>query len=186
MEQERQAVGVNVRPHKKHMGDLGIGARHITVSTVGLVPAIRRFADEGLQVGLAISLHATEDGQRSAMMPVNRRWNIAELLAACRDYQDATNRRVTFEWALIAGENDGEAEARRLGGLLQDLHCHVNLIPLMAGLFYYATPENNWAELIHPHLREWMVVKDPKAVWDLFEGAGARKASHGLSGRPRF
>ena len=115
---------------RRIMGDLGIGARHITVSTVGLVPAIRRFADEGLQVGLAISLHATEDGHRSAMMPVNRRWNIAELLAACRDYQDATNRRVTFEWALIAGENDSEDEARRLGGLLQDLHCHVNLIPL--------------------------------------------------------
>ena len=112
------------------MADLGIGARHITVSTVGLVPAIRRFAAEGLQVGLAISLHATEDAHRSAMMPVNRRWNIDELLGACRDYQAATKRRVTFEWALISGENDGEAEAERLGRLLRGLRCHVNLIPL--------------------------------------------------------
>ena len=115
---------------RRIMADLGIGARHITVSTVGLVPAIRRFAAEGLQVGLAISLHATEDAHRSAMMPVNRRWNIDELLGACRDYQAATKRRVTFEWALISGENDGEAEAERLGRLLRGLRCHVNLIPL--------------------------------------------------------
>ena len=97
---------------------------------MGLVPAIRRFATEKLQVGLAISLHSTRDDHRSAMMPVNRRWPIEELLAACRDYQQATNRRVTFEWALIAGENDGADEAERLGRLLRGLHCHVNLIPL--------------------------------------------------------
>ena len=115
---------------RRIMSDLGIGARHITVSTVGLVPAIRRFATEKLQVGLAISLHSTRDDHRSAMMPVNRRWPIEELLAACRDYQQATNRRVTFEWALIAGENDGADEAERLGRLLRGLHCHVNLIPL--------------------------------------------------------
>jgi len=121
------AVMVAIR---RLMSDLGIGARRITVSTVGLVPAIRRFAGEGLQVGLAISLHAADDDERSSLMPVNRRWPIAELMAACRDYVDATGRRVTFEWALIAGENDDPDTARRLGRLLKGLPAHVNLIPL--------------------------------------------------------
>jgi len=112
------------------MDDVGIGARHITVSTVGLVPMIRRFAEEGLQVTLAVSLHAVDDAVRSAMMPVNRRWPVQELVDACRDYAAATGRRVTFEWALIAGENDDAATAHRLGRLLRGLPCHVNLIPL--------------------------------------------------------
>jgi len=119
-----------VRAMHRLMDDLGIGARRITVSTVGLVPAIRRFADEGLQVGLAVSLHAADDDERSALMPVNRRWPLAELIAACRDYVEATGRRITFEWALIAGTNDDVATARRLARLLRDVHCHVNLIPL--------------------------------------------------------
>ena len=112
------------------MKRLGIGARHITISTVGLVPQIRRFADEGLQVKLAVSLHKTDDSERSALMPVNRRWPIAELMDACRYYVERTQRRITFEWAAIAGENDTVAEARRLGRLLAGLHCHVNVIPL--------------------------------------------------------
>jgi 23S rRNA (adenine2503-C2)-methyltransferase len=115
---------------RRLMADLGIGARKITVSTVGLVPAIRRFAEEGLQVGLAISLHEVDDDKRSALMPVNRRYDIDELLGACRDYIDATGRRVTFEWALIAGTNDDVGTARRLAQRLKGLHCHVNLIPL--------------------------------------------------------
>lgn len=112
------------------MGDLGIGARHITVSTVGLVPQIRRFAAEGLQVRLAISLHAATDEERSALLPVNRRYPLSELIAACRDYAEASGRRVTFEWALIAGRNDDVATAERLAGLLRGLPAHVNLIPL--------------------------------------------------------
>lgn len=115
---------------RRMMTDLGIGARHITISTVGLVPAIRRFAEEGLQVGLAISLHAATDGQRGDLLPVNRKWPIRELLAACHHYVDQTGRRITFEWALIAGQNDSAAEGHRLGRLLRGLHCHVNLIPL--------------------------------------------------------
>ncbi len=109
---------------------LEIGARHITISTVGLVPQIRRFADEGLQVKLAVSLHKATDAERSALMPVNRRWSIDELLAACRYYSERTNRRVSFEWAAIAGENDSLAEAHRLGKLLAGMLCHVNIIPL--------------------------------------------------------
>ena len=112
------------------MARLQIGARHITISTVGLAPQIRRFADEGLQVKLAVSLHKSDDFQRSALMPVNRRWGIDELLAACRYYVARTNRRITFEWAAIAGENDTEQEAHRLGKLLAGLLCHVNIIPL--------------------------------------------------------
>ncbi|GAB4528349.1 MAG: 23S rRNA (adenine(2503)-C(2))-methyltransferase RlmN [Anaerolineae bacterium] len=112
------------------MNDLGIGARHITVSTVGIVPQIRRFADEGLQVRLAISLHAATDAERSALLPVNKRWPLAELIDACRYYVEKTGRRVTFEWALIRGETDTTEQAHALGKLLQGLMCHVNAIPL--------------------------------------------------------
>ncbi|MDE2853700.1 MAG: 23S rRNA (adenine(2503)-C(2))-methyltransferase RlmN [Chloroflexota bacterium] len=112
------------------MHRLNIGARHITLSTVGLAPQIRRFADEGLQVNLAVSLHKTDDAQRSALMPVNRRWGIEALLDACRYYVSRTNRRITFEWAAIAGENDTAEEAHRLGRLLAGLLCHINIIPL--------------------------------------------------------
>ncbi|MBN1564478.1 MAG: 23S rRNA (adenine(2503)-C(2))-methyltransferase RlmN [Anaerolineae bacterium] len=109
---------------------LNIGQRHITLSTVGLVPAIRRFADEQLQVGLAISLHAATDEARSKLLPVNKRWPLADLLDAIRYYIDQTGRRVTFEWALIAGENDTLQQAHQLGTLLRGVKCHVNLIPL--------------------------------------------------------
>ena len=125
---------------RRLMSDLGIGARHITVSTVGLVPRIQQFAREGLQVKLAISLHATQDEARSASMPVNRRYPIRDLIAACRDYVEQTNRRVTFEWALIDGQNDSVPEAHRLGRLLKGLKCHVNLIPLNPTRGYSGRP----------------------------------------------
>jgi 23S rRNA (adenine2503-C2)-methyltransferase len=112
------------------MDDLGIGARHITVSTVGMVPQIRRFADEGLQVRLAISLHAATDEERSALLPVNRRWSLHELMDACREYIHKTGRRVTFEWALINGKTDTPEQAHALGQLLSGMLCHVNAIPL--------------------------------------------------------
>jgi len=125
---------------RRLMDDLGIGARHITVSTVGLVPQIRRFADEGLQVRLAISLHAATDVERAALLPVNKRWPLDDLLAACRDYVEKTNRRITFEWALIAGENDTPEQAVALGKLLSGLLCHVNLIPLNPTAGYKGSP----------------------------------------------
>jgi 23S rRNA (adenine2503-C2)-methyltransferase len=112
------------------MDQLGIGARHITVSTVGLVPQIRRFADEGLQVKLAVSLHAATDEERSALLPINKRYPLRELIGACHYYTEKTGRRMTFEWALIAGENDTPEQAHKLGELLRGLKCHVNLIPL--------------------------------------------------------
>ncbi len=112
------------------MNDLGIGARHITISTVGLVPQIRRFADEGLQVKLAISLHAATDNERVSLLPVNKRWPLAELIDVCREYVDKTGRRITFEWASIQGENDTSEQAHALGKLLKGMLCHVNIIPL--------------------------------------------------------
>ncbi|TNE91231.1 MAG: 23S rRNA (adenine(2503)-C(2))-methyltransferase RlmN [Deltaproteobacteria bacterium] len=125
---------------RRMMRDLGIGARHITISTVGLVPAIRRFADEGLQVGLAISLHAASDETRSALLPVNRKYPLEELIDACKAYVERTGRRITFEWALIAGQNDSAQEAHRLGRLLSGLLCHVNLIPLNPTARYEGQP----------------------------------------------
>lgn len=109
---------------------LGIGVRHLTVSTVGLVPQIRRLAREHLAITLAVSLHAPTDALREHLVPLNRRYPLADLLAACREYMAETGRRVTFEYVLIADVNDHAAEARALGRLLRDFRCHVNLIPL--------------------------------------------------------
>ena len=108
----------------------GLGARHITVSTVGLVPAIDRFAEEALQVNLAISLHAPNDSLRTTLVPITHRYPIAELIAASRRYVARTNRRISFEYAMMAGINDSPALAEELATLLQGLLCHVNLIPL--------------------------------------------------------
>lgn len=106
------------------------GARRFTISTSGLVPAIRQFAEEKRQVNLAVSLHAVEDDKRSDMMPVNKRYNVKELIAACHEYVQKTGRRITFEWALIHEINDTPEEARKLAALLKGLLCHVNAIPL--------------------------------------------------------
>ncbi|RJP54261.1 MAG: 23S rRNA (adenine(2503)-C(2))-methyltransferase RlmN [Anaerolineaceae bacterium] len=106
------------------------GARRFTISTVGLVPSIRRFADETRQVNLAVSLHAADDETRGEMMPVNKKYPIAEVIEACRYYVTKTGRRITFEWALIHGVNDTPETARRIASLLKGLNCHVNAIPL--------------------------------------------------------
>jgi len=106
------------------------GARRFTISTVGLVPMIRRFADEKRQVNLAISLHAADDALRLSMMPVNRKYPIDEVLEACRYYVEKTGRRISFEWALINGVNDTPAQAQLLARRLHGLLCHVNAIPL--------------------------------------------------------
>jgi 23S rRNA (adenine2503-C2)-methyltransferase len=110
--------------------ELGIGARHITISTSGLAPHIRTLAEEDIQVGLAISLHQTKDEERSALMPINKIYPISELLDACQYYISRTKRRVTFEWALIKGQTDTPETAHELGKLLKGMLCHVNVIPL--------------------------------------------------------
>jgi 23S rRNA (adenine2503-C2)-methyltransferase len=106
------------------------GARRFTISTAGLAPQIRRFADEGRQVNLAISLHAATDAERLAIMPVNKKYNIEEVVNACKYYIERTHRRVTFEWALISGVNDSPEVARQLAARIKGMLCHVNAIPL--------------------------------------------------------
>ena len=113
-------------------GDLGLSARHITVSTVGIVPGIRALAQRPLPVNLAVSLHAANDELRDELVPINRRYPIDALADACRDYLDAKNRRISFEWAMIDGVNDRERDAAELAALCRRLRprAHVNLIPL--------------------------------------------------------
>lgn len=109
---------------------LNIGARHISVSTSGLVPMIYKLAEENIQCTLSISLHATTDEKRSSMMPVNKRYNLEELLQACKDYIKVTNRRISFEYALAKDNNDNLEDAKMLVKLLRGMNCHVNLIPI--------------------------------------------------------
>ena len=124
---------------------LNIGARHISVSTSGLVPMIYKLAEENIQCTLSISLHATTDEKRSSMMPVNKRYNIEELLQACKDYIKTTNRRVSFEYALAKDNNDNLQDAKQLVKLLKGMNCHVNLIPINKienGAYNKSTNEN--------------------------------------------
>ncbi|NLI89591.1 MAG: 23S rRNA (adenine(2503)-C(2))-methyltransferase RlmN [Epulopiscium sp.] len=109
---------------------LNIGQRHITVSTCGLVPNIYKLADEKLQITLAISLHASNDTTRKQTMPIARKYSIAEIIDSCKYYIEMTNRRITFEYALIEGVNDSKEDAYELSKLLEGLLCHVNLIPV--------------------------------------------------------
>jgi 23S rRNA (adenine2503-C2)-methyltransferase len=119
-----------------------LGARHMTVSTVGLVPAIHKLSQEPLQVNLAISLHAPTDELRSRTMPVNRKYPLQELLAACQNYIAATGRQVTFEYVLLSGVNDTPEYAHLLGELLTPLgqYAHVNCIPVNATSASYRPP----------------------------------------------
>jgi 23S rRNA (adenine2503-C2)-methyltransferase len=111
-------------------GAIGISARHLTLSTVGIVPGIRRLAGETLPVNLAVSLHAANDSLRDQLVPINRRWPLATLMEACRDYLAVKGRRLSFEWALIDGVNDRPSDAVELAALAVPLGAHVNLIPL--------------------------------------------------------
>ena len=113
-------------------GDMGISARHLTVSTVGVVPGIRTLATRPLPVNLAVSLHAARDELRNDLVPINKRYPLNELMNACREYLHAKNRRISFEWALIAGVNDTARDASELAKLALSLKptAHVNLIPL--------------------------------------------------------
>ncbi len=110
--------------------DLGLSARHLTISTIGIVPGIRRLAAEPLPVNLAVSLHAADDALRDELVPINRRYPIAALLEACGEWVEAKGRRLSFEWALIDGVNDRPADAGRLAELARSVRAHVNLIPL--------------------------------------------------------
>ena len=124
---------------------LNIGARHISVSTSGLVPKIYQLADENIQCTLSISLHATNNEKRSARMPVNNAYPIEELIQACKDYIAKTNRRISFEYALAKDNNDNLDDAKELVKLLKGMLCHVNLIPINKienGQYSKSTNEN--------------------------------------------
>jgi len=126
-------------------GELDIAMRHVTVSTVGFVPGIRRLAQEELQITLAVSLHAPTDDLRQRLIPNMVKWSVAEIIDTCHGYVQQTGRRVTFEYCLLGGVNDGTAEARELASLLHGLNCHLNLIPYNSvhGLgFYNPSPKD--------------------------------------------
>lgn len=114
---------------------MNIGARHISLSTCGVVDKIYKLAEEGLQITLSVSLHAPEDKLRNDIMPINKRFNVDELLSACRFYQSKTNRRISFEYAMIDGLNDSEECAKILSRKLKNMLCHVNLIPVNSNGF---------------------------------------------------
>ncbi|MDX1412929.1 MAG: 23S rRNA (adenine(2503)-C(2))-methyltransferase RlmN [Candidatus Promineifilaceae bacterium] len=122
---------------------LAIAPRHITLSTVGLVPGIKRLADEDRPFRLAVSLHGATDSERQALVPPARRWPLAELIAACHYYCEKRKRRIFFEWALIAGENDKAEQAHALGALIMGLDAHVNLIPLNPTSGFYGQPTHS-------------------------------------------
>lgn len=128
-----------------HPKGLNIGARHISISTSGLVPRIYDLANENIPCTLSISLHATNNEKRSAMMPVNNAYKIEELIQACKDYIKVTNRRISFEYALAKDNNDNLEDAKELVKLLKGMLCHVNLIPINKienGKYTKSTNEN--------------------------------------------
>jgi 23S rRNA (adenine2503-C2)-methyltransferase len=129
---------------------LGLSQRHITVSTVGLVPAMRRLTAEGLSVTLALSLHAPDDDLRDELVPVNQRWKVAEVLDAAFDHAARTGRRVSVEYAMIRDVNDQPWRADLLGRLLAGRLAHVNLIPLNP------TPGSRWDASPKPVEREFV------------------------------
>ncbi|MBK8990028.1 MAG: 23S rRNA (adenine(2503)-C(2))-methyltransferase RlmN [Chloroflexi bacterium] len=124
---------------------LAIAAKHITLSTVGVVPGIVRLADEARPFRLAVSLHGATDAERQALVPPARRWPLAELMAACRYYVAKRGRRIFFEWTLIEGQNDTPEQAHTLGRLLQGMAAHVNLIPLNPTVGYGGRPAGETA-----------------------------------------
>ena len=127
---------------------IDIGSRHITISTCGVVPGIKKFMNEEGQVNLAISLHAPNDELRSKLMPINKAYHLDELISTIKEYIKKTNRRVTFEYIMLEGINDSEKEAKELVKLLKDLNCYVNLIP-------YNETEN----IGFKRTKEWKILK---------------------------
>ena len=118
----------------------GMGARRFTISTVGLIPGIKRFTEENTQINLAISLHAADDELRSSIVPINKKYPTSQLLAACEEYIQTTGRRITIEWALMDGINDTEGQANKLVSLISGMLVHVNLIQLNPVAHYDGVP----------------------------------------------
>ena len=141
-----------------HPDGLNIGLRHISLSTCGLAPQIRRFAGEGLPVTLSLSLHAPTDEIRKRIMPVANRYTILETLDACREYLEKTGRRIVIEYALINGVNAGEKEANALADLLRGMQCHVNVIPLNT------VPERHLEGVTEAQVRSFLSVLERRHI----------------------
>ncbi|RCW50035.1 23S rRNA (adenine(2503)-C(2))-methyltransferase RlmN [Paenibacillus prosopidis] len=141
-----------------HEKGLNIGQRHITVSTSGIVPSMYKFADENTQINLALSIHAPNDALRSKLMPVNRRFPFADVMAACHHYIAKTGRRITFEYALIGGVNDRPEHAQELADVLKGMLCHVNLIPVNH------VPERNYVRTPREDIFEFQRVLERNKV----------------------
>lgn len=175
-------------------GELAIGARSMTISTVGIVPGIRRLAGEGIQVNLAVSLHAANDSLRDRLVPINRRYRLADLMAACHDYCERTGRRISFEWALISGVNDRAGDALELSGLATELGAHVNLIPLnpTPGYGVPGSPPPKVARFarllqergVNVTVRETRGRENGAACGQLAAGLGPGRLRHGLEVSP--
>jgi 23S rRNA (adenine2503-C2)-methyltransferase len=154
---------------------LAIGARHITISTIGLPNEIRKFADIKKPVNLAVSLHAANDEDRSALVPINNRWPLVSLIKACYYYQEKTGRRIFFEWALIAGKNDAAKNAHEVGQLLSNMDAHLNLIPLNPTIGFDGQPaERESVSRFQQILREYglpSTVRQRKGI-DINAGCG--------------
>ncbi|MCF7902355.1 MAG: 23S rRNA (adenine(2503)-C(2))-methyltransferase RlmN, partial [Candidatus Marinimicrobia bacterium] len=144
-----------------HELGFGIGARKITLSTSGLVPQIRRFADEDQRFKLAVSLNATLDQQRDILMPINRKWNIQTLVDACRYYVEKTRNMLTFEYVLMTGINDTTGDARRLVRIAEQVFCKVNVIPYNDIKGTYQRPSD---QTIEAFLKELSTGKFPVTV----------------------
>ena len=139
-----------------HPAGMNLGARRFTISTVGLILQILRFANEKRQINLAVSLHAADDNLRSSILPINIKYPLRDLFDACQQYVDITHRRITFEWALIDGVNDSLQQANQLIGLIKDMLCHVNIIPLNPTDGYNGSATSNLqAQQFQSHLEQY-------------------------------
>ncbi len=135
-----------------------VGARHITLSTCGLVPQILRLAKEELQIVLAISLHAPNDTLRNQLIPINRKYPLAQLIDACQQYIHDTGRRITFEYSLMSGVNDTSHDAKELAALLKGLLCHVNLIPINP------VEDTNYKRATEVHIAKFKEILEEKGI----------------------
>jgi 23S rRNA (adenine2503-C2)-methyltransferase len=164
----------------------GLGARAMTLSTVGLVPAMRRMMNEPEQVGLAVSLHAATDELRDDLVPINRRYPLDQLMAVCRDYIAATHRRISFEYALMDGVNDSDEQAYQTADLLRGMLAHVNLIPLNP------TADSPYRGSPRARVRAFQSILEDKGVpvtvrirrgIDIQAGCGQLRARHNTASR---